>query len=86
MSTTNSSPDLDSARESLIFARLQAWDKAITSGLARQNSNSPIAEGVLLPDLSAYLLGEGFATWEKVLGEQCVHMAPDRAQRDVEGL
>ena len=32
MSTTNSSPDLDSARESLIFARLQAWDKAITSG------------------------------------------------------
>jgi hypothetical protein len=54
--------------------------------LARQNSNSPIAEGVLLPDLSAYLLGEGFATWEKVLGEQCVHMAPDRAQRDVEGL
>jgi len=34
MSQTNSSPDLDSAaRESLIFARLQAWDKAITSGL-----------------------------------------------------
>jgi hypothetical protein len=33
MSQTNSSPDLDSAaRESLIFARLQAWDKAITSG------------------------------------------------------
>ena len=32
MSTTNSSPDLDSARESLIFARLQAWDKAIISG------------------------------------------------------
>ena len=32
MSQTNSSPDLDSAaRESLIFARLQAWDKAILS-------------------------------------------------------
>jgi len=33
MSEIHSSPDLDSrARESLIFARLQAWDKAITSG------------------------------------------------------
>jgi hypothetical protein len=33
MSQTNSSPDLDSAaRESLIFTRLQEWDKAITSG------------------------------------------------------
>ena len=32
MSQTNSTPDLDSAaRESLIFARLQAWDKAILS-------------------------------------------------------
>ena len=66
---------------------LNATDGNITAvSLASQNSNSPIAEGVLLPDLSAYLLGEGFATWEKVLGEQCVHMAPDRAQRDVEGL
>ena len=44
----STSPDLDSAaRESLIFARLQAWDKAITSGpeigiLCREVRDTPL--------------------------------------------
>ena len=48
MSQTRSSPVLDSAaRESEIFARLQAWDKAITSGpeigiLCREVRDTPL--------------------------------------------